>query len=75
LCKQSVSAVSGTEHRMEHRRRKRRIQRKASVLLAITPLVSVSMLRARQTEREHFVVSGSLDFPVTGSPKEGAVHD
>ena len=72
---QSVSTVSGTENHMEHRRRKRCIQRKASVLLAMMFLVPLSMLRARQTKREHFVVSGSLDFPVTGSPIESAVHD
>src|SRR5258705_9567716 len=60
---------------MEHRRRKRCIQRKASVLLAMIFLVPLSMLRARQTKREHFVVSGSLDFLVTGSPIESAVHD
>jgi hypothetical protein len=70
-----VSTVIGTENHMDHRRRKRCIQGKASVLLAMIFRVSLSMLRARQTKREHFVVSGSLDFPVTGSPIDGAIHD
>ena len=34
-----------------------------------------AILRAGQTERVDFVISGSSDLPVTGSPIEGAVHD
>src|SRR6266545_2991256 len=71
--KQSISTVSGTENHMDHRRLKRYIQRKASVQLAMIFRVPLSMLRAGQTKREHFVVCGSLDFPVTGSPIESAI--
>src|SRR5882724_12105299 len=73
--KQSVSTLSGTQNHMDHPRRERCIQRKASLLLALIVRVLPSMLRAGQRKRVDFVVSGSLDLPVTGSPIESAVHD
>src|SRR4030095_7070115 len=75
LLRQSVGTVSGTENDMDHRRRKRCFQRKPSLVLDLMVRVPPSMPRAGQSKRVHFVVSGSLDFPVTGSPKESAVHD
>src|SRR5258705_9959555 len=44
------------------------------MVMVITRLPAM-LLRAGQTEREDFVISGSSDLPVTGSPVERAVHD
>src|SRR6266481_1381328 len=43
-------------------------------VLAISGVLAAILL-VGQTEREHFVISGSSDLPITGSPVEGAVHD
>src|SRR5437899_12491091 len=40
-----------------------------------TVIVGVVAMIAGQTKGEHFVVSGSLDISVAGSPIEGAVRD
>jgi len=45
------------------------------VRLLVVVIVPVPMLRAGQSERVDFVISGSDDFPVTRSPKEHAVYD
>src|SRR6266700_8312660 len=45
------------------------------LLLALIVGVPTSMIRAGQSKCVHFVVSSSLDIPVTGSPKEHAVYD
>src|SRR5258708_23692405 len=52
----------------------------ASVLLLVPRVVVVvgvvgAILLVGQSEREDFVISGSSDLPVTGSPVESAVHD
>src|SRR5229473_2843352 len=50
----------------------------ASVLLLVMGVivgVLAAILLVGQSEREDFVISGSSDLPVTGSPVEGAVHD
>src|SRR5258708_19805672 len=52
----------------------------ASVLLLVPRVVVIvgvlaAILLVGQSEREDFVISGSSDLPVTGSPVEGAVHD
>src|ERR1700739_1000812 len=51
----------------------------APVLLLVLRVVGVAgvlgaILLVRQSEREDFVISGSSDLPITGSPIEGAVH-
>src|SRR5712671_5133417 len=40
-----------------------------------TVIVGVVAMIAGQTKGEHFVVSGSLEISVAGSPVESAVHD
>src|SRR6266568_5228514 len=45
------------------------------LLLALIVGVPTSMVRAGQGKCVHFVVSGSNDISVTGSPVERAVHD
>src|SRR5712664_2001615 len=50
----------------------------ASVLLLVMRVavrVLGAILLVGQSEREDFVISGSSDLPITGSPVEGAVHD
>src|SRR6266404_1467585 len=52
----------------------------ACVLLLVPRVVVVvgvlaAILLVGQSEREDFVISGSSDLPVTGSPVESAVHD
>jgi hypothetical protein len=73
--KQYISTASGTRIIGNIVDASDAFQRKPSLLFAVIVRVPLSMLRAGQTKREHFVVSGSLDFPVTGSPIESAVHD
>src|SRR6266436_4645613 len=46
-----------------------------SVLPTVIARVLAAILLVGQTEREHFVISGSSDLPITGSPVKGAVHD
>src|SRR5882757_1171688 len=45
------------------------------LLLALIVRVPASMPRAAQSERVHFVVSGSADIPVTRSPIDHSVYD
>ena len=44
------------------------------VVVVIAGVLAVIVL-AGQTKGVHFVISGSLDTPVTRSPIEGAVHN
>src|SRR6266404_4008955 len=44
------------------------------IVVAIAGVLTVILL-AGQTKGEHFVISGSLDISVAGSPIESAVHD
>src|SRR5438034_336759 len=46
-----------------------------SLSLALLVGVLASMIRAGQSKRVDFVISGSHDFAVTRSPKEHAVYD
>jgi len=73
--KQSVSTVSGTENHMDIVDASDAFNARQSLLFALIVRVLPSMLRAGQRKRVDFVVSGSLDLPVTGSPIESAVHD
>ena len=48
---------------------------RSPLLLSLIVGVPTSIVRTAQSKRVYFVVSGSTDFPVTGSPIEGAVYD